>query len=163
MRVCRPIIRALSIFMVGSVVTFSADPPIVPLGVCDVLRDLPAFEGKSVTVIGRYSYRENGRWVGDQSCDPPVKVPLALWLLEDLKNGPKPPENFELDAVALNRKYAELRRRAPLGKFRFGTPEYDRWAVIYGRVEARKGEDTKKAAANLIFRGDGVIIVLTPE
>ena len=156
-------IRALSIFLLGSAATFSADPPILPLGVCEVLRGLPALEGKNVAVIGRYSFRETGRWVGEQSCAPPVTVPPQLWLLEDSKGGPKPPENFELDGVALDRKFAELQRRAPLGKFRFGTSDYDRWAVIYGRVESRKGEDAKKSAANLIIRGDGVIIVLTPE
>jgi hypothetical protein len=83
--------------------------------------------------------------------------------VEDLKSGPKPPDNFEIDGVVLKQKFDELQRRSPLGKFRFGTPDYDRWAVIYGRVEARKGEDAKKAAANLVIRGDGVIIVLRPE
>jgi hypothetical protein len=156
-------IRALSVFILGGGATFSADPPILPLGVCEVLSDLPALEGKGVAVIGRYSFRENGRWVGEQSCAAPVTVPPQLWLVEDSKGAPKPPGNFELDGVALNRKFAELQRHSPLGKFRFGTPDYDRWAVIYGRVEGRKGEDTKKAAANLVIRGDGVIIVLTPE
>jgi hypothetical protein len=84
-------------------------------------------------------------------------------LVEDSKGAPKPPDNFQLDGVVLKQKFDELRRRTPLGKFRFGTPDYDRWAVIYGRVEASKGDDTKKAAANLVIRGDGVIIKLTPE
>ena len=52
-------------------------------------------------------------------------------------------------------------KKTALGKFRFGTPEYDRWAVVYGRVVARK--DDKKAAADLVFRGDGVIVFLTTE
>ncbi len=143
--------------------TLSADPPILPLGVCEVLRDLPLMEGKTVAVLGRYSFRENGRWVGEQTCAPPVTAPLQLWLIEDAKTAPKPPEDFELDGVVLKRKFTELQHRSPLGKFRFGTSEYDRWAVIYGRVEGRKGDDAKKAAANLIIRGDGVIIVLTPE
>ncbi|HEV3201024.1 MAG TPA: hypothetical protein VGZ73_24145 [Bryobacteraceae bacterium] len=153
----------MSILILGGAATFSADPPILPLGVCEVLRELAALEGKNVAVIGRYSFREAGRWIGEQSCTPTVTVPLQLWLVEDSKGGPKPPGNYELDGVALNRKFAELQRRTPLGKFRFGTPDYDRWAVVYGRVEARKGEDTKRAAANLVIRGDGVIIVLTPE
>ena len=46
-------------------------------------------------------------------------------------------------------------------KFKFGTPEYDRWAVVYGRVVAHKGD--KKAAADLVFRGDGVILFLTTD
>jgi hypothetical protein len=155
--------RATSVFILAGATTFSADPPILPVGVCEVLRDLPAHEGKTVAVIGRYSFRENGRWVGEQVCDPPITVPPQLWLVEDSKDGPKPPNNFELDGVALHRKFNEVQRHTVLGKFRFGTPDYDRWAVIYGRVEARKGEDAKKAAANLVFRGNGVIVVLTPE
>ena len=55
----------------------------------------------------------------------------------------------------LNKKFAELTHRTSLGKFRFGTPEYDRWAVVYGRVVARKGDAAKKAPADLVFRGDG--------
>jgi hypothetical protein len=149
--------------ILGGAATFSADPPILPLGVCEVLRDLPAVEGKNVAVIGRYSYRATGRWVDEQSCTPALTVPLQLVLVEDSKGAPKPPDNFQLDGVVLKQKFDELRRRTPLGKFRFGTPDYDRWAVIYGRVEARKGDDTKKAAANLVIRGDGVIIKLTPE
>src|SRR5579871_2575466 len=99
----------------------SADPPIVPAGVCEVLRDLPAMEGKSVAVIGRYSYRENGRWLGEQSCAPPLAVPPQLWVVEDSKSGPKPPDDFQLDGVVLKKKFDELQRRSPLGKFRFGS------------------------------------------
>jgi hypothetical protein len=153
----------LPLIVLGSTATISADPPVLPLGVCEVLRDLPAMEGKNVAVIGRYSFRTTGRWVDEQSCAPPVTVPLQLSIVEDSKGAPKPPDNFELDGVELKRKFVALQRRTPLGKFRFGTPDYDRWAVIYGRVEGRKGDDAKKAAANLVIRGDGVIIVLTPE
>ena len=145
------------------VLAHSADAPVVPVGVCDVLRDLAAHDGKNVAVVGRYSFRETGgRWVGEQSCSA-LTVPPQLWLLEDSKSAPKLPENFEVDGAVLKQKFEELQHRAPLGKFRFGSSDYDRWAVIYGRVETRKGDDAKKAAANLVIRGDGVIIVLTPE
>jgi len=86
-----------------------------------------------------------------------------LWLTEDSAGGPKPPGDFELDASALNRKFAELVKRTTLGKFRFGTPDYDRWAVVYGRVVLRKGNDAAKAPADLVFRGSGVVIFLTTE
>lgn len=62
----------------------------------------------------------------------------------------------------MNRKFDDLRKRTSLGKFRFGSSDYDRWAVVYGRVESRKGESAKKAAADLVFRGDGVVLFLTP-
>jgi hypothetical protein len=128
----------------------AADPPLVPLTVCEVLHDLPSYEGKGVAVVARYSFRESG----------PGGTPPLLWLVEDSGDGPKPPGDFELDAVALNRKLALMRQHTSLGKFRFGTPDYDRWAVVYGRVETRKAEAAKQAAANLVFRGSGVVVFL---
>jgi hypothetical protein len=142
----------------------AADPPLVPVGVCEVLRDLPSYEGKGVAVVGRYSFRESGRWMSEQACDAgspgPGGTPPLLWLVEDSNDGPKPPGDFELDAMALNRKFALMRQHTSLGKFRFGTPDYDRWAVIYGRVESRKAEAARQASANLVFRGSGVVVFL---
>jgi len=136
----------------------SADPPMTPLSVCEVLRDLAGMDGKNVAVLGRYSFRADGRWVSEQSCDPPAAAPPQLWLVEDDKEAPKPPEQFEIDSVTLHKKLAEIEHHTSLGKFRFGTPDYDRWAVVYGRVEVRKGDATKKAPANLLFRGNGVVV-----
>ena len=142
----------------------AADPPLVPLTVCEVLQDLASNEGKTVAVVGRYSFRENGRWMGEQACDAgspgPGGTPPLLWLMEDSNDGPKPPGDFVLDAVALNRKLALIQQRTSLGKFRFGTPDYDRWAVVYGRVESRKAEAAKQSPANLVFRGSGVVVFL---
>lgn len=140
-----------------------AQEPVVPLTVCEILRDLPSTQGKTVAVLGRYSFRESsGSWVGEQVCDPTVAAPPQLWLVEDPKDGPKPPEHFELDAAALRRKLLEMGRHTTLGKFRFGTSDYDRWAVVYGRLEPHK-PDEKKAAANLVFRGDGVVVFVKTD
>jgi hypothetical protein len=84
-------------------------------------------------------------------------------LTEDEFTAPKPAGNLAFDAAVLNKKFAALARRTSLGKFRFGQPEYDRWAVVYGRVVSRKGDAAKKAPADLVFRGDGVIVFLTTE
>jgi len=142
----------------------AADPPLVPLTVCEVLHDLASNEGKTVAVLGRYSFRENGRWMGEQVCDAgspgPGGAPPLLWLVEDSSEGPKPPGDFELDGVTLQRKLALIQQHTSLGKFRFGTPDYDRWAVVYGRVEARKAEAARQAPANLVFRGSGVVVFL---
>ena len=140
----------------------AADPPIEPVSVCEVLANLPAMEGKPLAVLGRYSFRSTGLFVSEQVCAQPGPTPTTLWMVEDLKDGPRPPEHFELDAAALTHKIGEIMRHTQLGKFRFGTPDYDRWAVIYGRVELRKGEDAKKAPANLVFRGSGVVVFVTP-
>ena len=136
-----------------------AEAPVVPYTVCEILHDKAVYEGKPVAALGRYSFRQDGRWLSEQACED---APLAtIWLTEDTKDGPRPPENFELDGIVLNRKLADLRKRTPLGKFRFGTPGYDRWAVVYGRLVSRQGDAAKKAAADLVFRGDGVVVFLT--
>jgi hypothetical protein len=139
-----------------------ADSPLEPMDVCEILRDLRAADGKPAAVLGRYSYRNEGRWMDEQSCTPPGLTPPQLWLVEDANDGPRPPEHFEIDTAALQRKFAEMMRHTSLGKFRFGTPDYDRWAVVYGKVEARKGEGAKKFPANLVFRGSGVVFFLMP-
>ena len=167
----------------------AAAAPIVPLTVCEVLRDLPAETGKTVAVLGRYSYRETGgSWVSEDSCGAPSgqsqsTIPpgqpqngpaspqpqnglAELWMVVD-RNGPRLPDDYELDAPALHRKLAEMQRHTSLAKFRFGTPDYDRWAVIWGRIEPRKADEPRKtdeprkAAANLSYRGEGTIYYIT--
>jgi hypothetical protein len=138
-----------------------AEGTLVPLTVCEIIHDLPAQDGKIVAAIGRYSFRSDGRWMGEQACEAPGEPP-ALWMVEDVKDGPRPPEHLNLDSAALKKKFTEVQSRSTLGKFRFGTSDYDRWAVVYGRVERRAGNDAKKAPANLVFRGSSVIIVITP-
>jgi hypothetical protein len=121
---------------------------------------LPAREGKSLAVMGRYSYRETGRSLGEQSCEPAVPGLAQLNLVED-SSGPRSDGPLDFDSAALSAKFKAVRAHTELGKFRFGTPEYDRWAVIYGRVEARNGAEAAKAPANLVFRGEGMIVFLT--
>jgi hypothetical protein len=167
--------RWVALALLASASAIAADPPITPVTVCEIVTDLAAHEGKEMAVLGRYSFRRDGRWMGEDSCDPAGTVSPTLWLTEDSNTAPKPPGNFELDVPSLNRKFADLLRHATLGKFRFGTPEYDRWAVVYGRVVsrkedparkpdlARKEEPARKAPADLLFRGNGVVIFLTTE
>jgi hypothetical protein len=155
-------LRALVFACLIAVPAEAADP-IVPATVCEVLADPAAHEGKGIAVLGRYSFRKEGRWIGEQACAAPTSATPLLWLTEDSTAGPKPPGDFELDAVALNRKFADLVKRTVLGKFRFGTQDYDRWAVVYGKIVLRKGTDAAKAPADLVFRGSGVVIFLTTE
>src|SRR5215469_5621370 len=67
--------------------------PVLPLTVCEVLRDLPAQTGKTVAVLGRYSSREKGSWVSEDTCDAaadakPQTPPPELWMIED-HNAPR--------------------------------------------------------------------------
>lgn len=147
-----------------------ADAPaaalVTPLTVCEVLRDLPAQTGKTVAVLGRYSYRENGgSWVSEDSCQPalegqPQGRSPELWMTID-RDAPRLPDDYELDGPVLHRKLAEMQRHTTLAKFRFGTPDFDRWAVIWGRVEPRKEGDGPKAAAAIRYRGEGTIYQIT--
>jgi hypothetical protein len=151
-------------FLLGALAAFPglcADSAVVPVTVCEVVRDLAQYQDKAVAVLGRYSFRQHGRWVAEQACDEQPPSGPMLWLVEDAKDGPKPPSDFEIDAPTLERKWADMRKRTSLAKFRFGTPDYDRWAVVYGRVETRRGEAAKTAPADLVFRGDGVVVFLT--
>ena len=153
----------VSAFALSCAVALPADAPLVPLTVCEVMHDLASQEGKALAVLGRYSFRESGISLDEQACDPPVTGPAQFRLVEDAKDGPKPTGSFELDGVAALGKLAGVRKRTSLGKFRFGTPDYDRWAVVYGRVAARRGDDAKQAPADLVFRGDGVVVFLRSD
>src|ERR1035438_8005073 len=155
--------RSVSLALLLAAFAIAADPPIPPVTVCEILADLPAHDGKNVAVLDRFSFRRDGRWIGEQSCEPATPVPPLLWLIEDPYDSPKAPADLAFDASVLNKKFAGLTRHTTLGKFRFGDPEYDRWAVVYGKVVSRKGDAAKKAPADLLFRGDGVIVFLTTE
>jgi len=155
--------RLTLVSMLAAACVVAADPPLTPVTVCEILADLHAHEGKDYAVLGRFSFRRDGSWMGEQACDPGVTAPPMLWLDEDSTGGPKPPGDFELEAAVLNKKFAALTKRTTLAKFRFGSTDYDRWAVVFGRVVARKGDAAQKAAANLVFRGDGVVTFLTTE
>lgn len=160
-------LRVLVIAFLASTAALCADDTIVPMTVCEVVSNLPANDGKVVAVIGRYSYRSVGRWMDEQNCGGTTGsgqgATPALWLVEDSKEAPKPPEHLNLDSAALKSKFALVQRRSTLGNFRFGTSDYDRWAVVYGRIERKDpGDGNHKASANLVFRGSSVIIVITP-
>jgi len=140
----------------------AADNALAPITVCEALKDLPAQDGKVVAVLGRFSFRREGRTINEESCGPKSAPgepdpPNTIRLTDDSKSGPKPPEVFALDAATVTRKLKAVQEHTTLRTFRFGTPDYDRWAVVYGRVEADK---SKAGNARLIYRGDGVILFL---
>src|SRR5690242_18592770 len=105
----------------------SADNALQPLTVCEVLHDLPTHGGKVLAVLGRFSFRRDGRTINQESCGAKpapgeAALPNSIRLLDDSKSGPKPPEVFALDAVAVNRKLKLIQEQTSLRTFRFGTP-----------------------------------------
>jgi hypothetical protein len=129
----------------------ATEPALDPTPVCEVVTNRKDFEGKTVAVMGRYSFRRTGRWLDQESCEGKPERG-ALTLIEDTKNAPKVPEPIEIDQTSFYRKLAVMKQHTALGKFRFGSPDYDRWAVMYGRIENRK-----EGELQLVYRGDGAM------
>ena len=139
----------------------AAEPPLDPVPVCQATANWKDYENKAVAVLGRYSFRgagpQKGRWLDEAICEGRGSrgvIRLAL----DPQTAPKPPDQVAIDEAALERKLALIRQHTSLGKFRFGSADYDRWAVVIGRMERRGGEDFE-----LTYRGDGAVFFLAEK
>ena len=122
---------------------WAADTALQPVSVCEVLRDLAAYDGKVVAVVGRFSSRQAGRWLGEQKC--PHKFitgdqewPSAFWITYDPETAPKPPAVLSVNATILAQKLRIVKLETSLTPIPFGSADYDNWALVYGRVETRK-------------------------
>ncbi len=156
--------RGVWCLLLGALAVPAAESPVEPVTVCEALKDLSAHEGRTVALLGRFSFRRDGRSLNEESCaeKPPAgdaaPLPNSVRLVDDVKLGPKPPEVYELDAAAISRKLKQVREHTTLRTFRFGTSDYDRWAVVYGRLEIEGGKGAVRA--RLVYRGDGVVLFL---
>jgi hypothetical protein len=134
--------------------------------VCDVIRDLASYAGKVVAIVGRFSYREEGRFMSEEACeglktgDPASsKVPVFF----DIKAAPKP-ESSSIDRSLVYKELEIIRRHTSLANFRFGSEDYDRWAVAYGRVELSAKNSGKKfdhTPAKFICASASMVVFLT--
>ena len=159
-----------------------AEPALQPVTVCEVLQDISAYDGKVVAVVGRFSFRQTGRWLGEQKCAHKFVTgdrewPNALWVTYDPATAPKPPEVLAVNAALLAQKMREVKLGTSLTKLPFGSADYDNWAVVYGRVETRKDLVTVTASgprkngfgygdsspARLVCHGDAVVVFLNDE
>jgi hypothetical protein len=156
----------------------AADAPLEPVTVCELLKNPGAYEGKPILVMGRYSFRRTGRFLGEEACGEPLATgqkpaPVVLGLADDANSAPKVPQLLQIDAKAVERKLERIKRATSLGRFRFGSADYDRWAAVYGQIEkipqpavvpaaATVGEPASPPA-RLLIRGDGAIVFLGSE
>jgi len=139
-----------------------------PVRVCEVLADLSARDGKVVAVLGRFSFRENGRFLSEDGCERTLAAgdsawPNALRVVFDPKSGPALPPRLELDAADVYQPLKLVRQRTALGKFRFGSVDYDRWAVVFGRIEvggAVKTGPKPAAPAQIVCGGESAVLVI---
>jgi hypothetical protein len=159
-----------------------AEAALQPVTVCEVLQDLSAYDGKVVAVVGRFSSRQAGRWLGEQKCGHKLVAggqewPSALWVAYDPSTAPEPPTVLAVDAPLLAQKLRAVKLGTSLTKLPFGSPDYDNWAVVYGRVETRKDLVTvteggtrkngfgygESSPARLVCHGDAVVIFLNDD
>lgn len=123
--------------------------------VCEVLERLSDFDGKVVAIVGRFSFRADGRSLGEDSCPTAAKPWLKVSF--DKPSAPRTPLKLEFDSALVLQLVREIQRKTTLAKFKFGTQDYDRWAVVYGRVEASR---TPGAPPQLVCAGDSVVMFL---
>ena len=146
--------------MIACLPATAADGPVTvqPTTVCEVLAHPEEYAGKPIVVVGRFSYRSYGRFLSEKDC--------VLRVVLDGKNGPAPAGSFAVNNAEATRKLAAIRKTTTLATFRFGSSDYDRWAVIYGRVEP--GHSTEKpgarefegAASQILSRSQSLVIFL---
>jgi hypothetical protein len=138
--------------------------------ICEVLENTAAFGGKAALVVGRYSFRERGVFLGEACGQNANAQPAAFELVYDSKTGPATPAQLGVDSTALRRKLAAVKQTTSLGKFKFGSQEYDRWALAYGRIEigatgspgpgSRSREGEFRVPGRLVCRGSGLVVFL---
>jgi hypothetical protein len=126
-----------------------------------------------VAVVGRFSYREAGRFLSEKMCDstknqgPPD--PAAILVVYDSKSAPKPPQDLYYDRSLVDKELELIRRQTSLASFRFGSQDYDRWAVVYGRIEMNKdstprskslGSEFAPAPARIIISSGTMVVFI---
>jgi len=162
----------LGAFCFCSAGLFAADAPLPVVRVCDILRDLPSYRGTAVAVIGRFSFREGGRFLTEKACstkdDGQPDRPTVV-VLYDSKSAPKPPHDLYFDRRLVDKQLELIRRQTSLASFRFGSQDYDRWAVVYGRIEMNKestlrskslGGEFEPAPARIICSSSTMVVFL---
>ena len=157
----------------------AAEPRLQPVTVCEVLQDLSAYDGKVAAVVGRFSYRQGGRWLGEQKCARKLVTgdqewPNAFWVEYNAADAPKPPAVLAVDSALLAQKLRDVKIGTALTRLPFGSSDYDAWAVVYGRIETRKdlvvsapGGARKNgfglgssSPARLVCHGEAVVVFL---
>jgi len=139
-----------------------------PLTVCEILENLKQFEGQPVAILGRFSFRSEGRWMSEDECtapnaDAPAPEHLVIWLAYQPQSAPRAAGGYQMDSAAIEQKLRGIKKHTSLKQFRFGTSDYDRWAVVYGEIRAPEKAAPHMhhdAPAELVYAGDGYVMFL---
>ena len=173
---------AISLALLVSPLVAGGEPPLRPVTVCEVLQDLAAYDGKVIAVVGRFSYRQAGRWLGEQKCGRKFiagdqEWPNSFWVVYDPVSAATPPAVLSVDAALLAQKLHAVKLTTSLSKLRFGSEDYDNWALVYGRVETRKDLVTvtpggtrkngfgvgESSPARLVCHGEAEVVFLNDD
>lgn len=147
----------------------AAEPALAPASVCDILRKPAEYAGRTVLLLGRFSFRDRGRFLSDKSCEAKTWA-STIRVVIDSKSGPKPPEKLTVDSAVLDSKLSSIKKSTTLANFRFGSTDYDRWGLVYGEVEfspefpagappAAKGE-FEPAPGRIVCRGEALVVFI---
>ena len=112
-------------------------------------------------LLGRVSKRENGRWIGQDSCEGMAGGPKSLTVHFDRQAGPLPPDQFALNTALAKIKFREAAEHTKLQEFRFGSGDYDRWAIVFGRVNFADSpsSDATGKTGSVLCRGEAMIFL----
>jgi len=136
-----------------------------PTRVCEVLRRPAEYEGRAMMIVGRLSARGGERFLGEEKCGDGGKAAL-LELHADAAAGPKPDGSIDVDTAAVERSVAEMKKSTALRNFPFGSGDYDRWALVYGRVEMSGSSEKPvgdRFAGRVVLRSDSLVIFLNDQ
>jgi hypothetical protein len=135
-----------------------------PMTVCEVLENLKQYEGQPIAILGRFSFRTEGRWMSEDGCRPSTPAEHALiWLAYDPQSAPRMASGYQMDGGTIDQKLQRIKKHTNLKQFRFGTSDYDRWAVVYGEIRPQEktlGHARHDAPAELVYAGDGYVMFL---
>ena len=153
------------IFLIASVALPAQHVPLKPVTVCEILKTPAQFDGKAIAVLGRLSSRAGIRSIGEESCGTSLDASRpVLKLSYDSRSAPHLSGGFAVDDHTVKEELKAIRVHTKLASFRFGTPDYDRWAIVYGRVKiATPAGPAKKDSGKLVYAGDGDVILLADD
>jgi len=127
---------------------------ITPLTVCEILKDLKSYNGKTVAVIGRLVSTEEGRWLGQDACSAQLKTgdfvwSNFVWLEYDALASSALEKGMALNLEVTSEKLNAIKRTTKI------RGEYDSWAVVYGRLETHEPLETVLARDGKTVYGVG--------
>jgi hypothetical protein len=133
-----------------TVLAAAAEPAVQVVRVCEALQDISSYAGNK----------------------PKPEGTSVLRVAFNAQTAPKPPQPMIVDEGAVFRKLKQIKASTALRQFRFGSQDYDRWAIVYGRLDPAKPSEPQaqtpapakdglgSSPADLICRGEGVILFL---